>query len=63
MGYVLTSFFIDSFGGERFLRNIVTDVIRQRNDFETADKFLRDVQNQDNLMNEVKDIKIDDKAL
>lgn len=61
-GYVLTSFFIDSFGGERFLRNIVTDVIRQRNDFETADKFLRDVQNQDNLMNEVKDIKIDDES-
>ena len=61
-GYVLTSFFIDSFGGERFLRNIVTNVIRERNDFESADKFLRDVQAQENLMNEVKDIKIDDET-
>ncbi len=59
-GYVLNTFFIDSLGGERFLREVVTDVIRQRNDFENADKFLRDVQTQDNLMNEVYEIKIDD---
>ena len=61
-GYVLTSFFIDSFGGERFLRNIVTSVIRERNDFETADKFLRDVQAQENLMDEVENIKIEDES-
>ena len=61
-GYVLTSFFIDSFGGERFLRDIVKQVIGERNDFETADKFLRDVQNQDNLMNGVKNLKIDDES-
>lgn len=60
-GYVLTSFFIDTFGGERFLRDIVTNVVRERNDFETADKFLRDVQNQDNLMDGVDKITIDDK--
>ena len=61
-GYVLTSFFIDSFGGERFLRDIVTSVIRERNDFESADKFLRDVQNQDTLMGGVDEIKIDDES-
>lgn len=59
-GYVLNTFFIDSLGGERFLREVVTDVLNQRNDFENADKFLRDVQTQDNLMNEVNEIKIDD---
>ncbi len=61
-GYVLNTFFIDSYGGERFLRDIVTNVVRERNDFETADKFLRDVQNQDNLMDGVKEIMIDDKS-
>lgn len=60
-GYVLNTFFIDTFGGERFLRDIVTNVVRERNDFETADKFLRDVQNQDNLMDGVDKITIDDK--
>tara|TARA_B100001778_G_scaffold215229_1_gene178274 strand:+ start:1173 stop:4013 length:2841 start_codon:yes stop_codon:yes gene_type:complete len=59
-GYVLNTFFIDSYGGERFLRDIVTNVVRERNDFETADKFLRDVQNQDNLMDGVDKIQIDD---
>ena len=60
-GYVLTSFYIDTFGGERFLRDIVTNVIRERNDFDTADKFLRDVQFQNNLMEGVDELMIDDK--
>lgn len=58
-GYVLTSFFIDTFGGERFLRDIVKQVINERNDYENADKFLRDVQNQDTLMEDVNEIKIE----
>ncbi len=58
-GYKLNTFFIDTLGGKRFIRDMVVDIIRERDDFNKADKTVRSINNQGDLMAGTDEVFID----